>query len=283
MRGPLVSLIITTKNEEKNIPTLLKSIKKQSYKKVEIIVVDNNSIDKTKEIARRYTTKVFNKGPERSFQRNLGAGKAKGKYLLILDADMELTKDVIKSCLETIRESKDKALIVPERTVGDNFLAKVRSFERDMYVGDPTIELARFFERRVFDEYGGYDVNLTGAEDYDLPKRISEKYSIGWSKEYILHHEEGLTLKRQVRKKYYYASKSASYADKHPELIAKQGILIYRRAYIRHWTRFIRHPILGGALLFLRSLETVVAVSGYISAVGLVKFGQTFLRMLRTR
>ena len=70
----ILSVIITTKNEEKNIANCLKSIKAQNYPhdKIEIIVVDNNSKDRTKEIAARFTDKVYNFGPERSAQRNYG-------------------------------------------------------------------------------------------------------------------------------------------------------------------------------------------------------------------
>ena len=64
----MISIIITTKNEEKNIKNILESLKQQTYKSVEIIVVDNNSTDKTKEIARQYTSLIYNKGPERSSQ-----------------------------------------------------------------------------------------------------------------------------------------------------------------------------------------------------------------------
>lgn len=83
-----VSVIITTKNEEKNIASCLESIKNQTYpqEKIEIIVVDNDSIDKTKEIALKYTDKVYNFGPERSAQRNFGVRQAKGKYILYLDS-----------------------------------------------------------------------------------------------------------------------------------------------------------------------------------------------------
>lgn len=99
-----VSVIITTKNEEANIKNFLKSIRNQTYPKdkIEIIVVDNNSTDRTKEIVVRYTenpngnsfafhgVKVYNYGPERSAQRNFGVKQAGGKYILYLDADMIL-------------------------------------------------------------------------------------------------------------------------------------------------------------------------------------------------
>jgi len=75
----LVSVIITTRNEEKNIENCLQSIWMQTYPhdKIEIIVVDNNSTDRTKEIVARYTEKVYNFGPERSAQRNFGVGQAR--------------------------------------------------------------------------------------------------------------------------------------------------------------------------------------------------------------
>ena len=280
--SPLVSAIITTKNEEKNIGRLLESIKKQTYKNIEIIVVDNNSTDKTLRIAKRFTDKVFNRGPERSVQRNFGAQKASGKYLMILDADMKLTPRVVEDCVATIKNSRHKALIIPEKTVGRGFLARLRNVEREMYMGDITIEVARFFDKSVFNEFSGYDPQLTGPEDYDLPARISKKYSIGWARRYIYHYEEELTLWELLRKKHYYATKSVAYADKHTEMVVKQGTIIFRRAYLKQWKKFLLNPILGISFLFVRSLVTVAAVSGYIKAAGLPKFIKTFFRMFRT-
>ena len=85
-----VSVIVTTKNEEDVIGTLLKSIKKQTYPSIETLIVDNHSSDNTIKIAKKYKVECFTFGPERSAQRNFGAKKSRGKYLLFLDADMEL-------------------------------------------------------------------------------------------------------------------------------------------------------------------------------------------------
>jgi probable beta-1,3-galactosyltransferase len=60
MKNPLVSVIIPTYNSSRTLEKCLKSIKNQTYKNIEIIVVDNNSIDNTKEIAKKYTGKVYN-------------------------------------------------------------------------------------------------------------------------------------------------------------------------------------------------------------------------------
>lgn len=80
--SPLVSIIVTTKNEEKNIATCLRSIinsinsSNSTNQNVEIIVVDNNSSDNTVKVAKEFTDKVYNKGPESSAQENFGVEKA---------------------------------------------------------------------------------------------------------------------------------------------------------------------------------------------------------------
>lgn len=269
---PLVSVIVTTRNEEKNIEKLLKSVKLQTYKNVEVIVVDNNSTDRTKLISKKFTSKIYNLGPERSAQRNLGAQRAKGEYVMILDADMELTPRVVEDCVQTAIVGNYKVLVIPEKTTGEGFIPTIRKFEREMYMGDLSIEVARFFSRKIFRSYGGYDLKLTGPEDYDLPYRISKKYEIGRSKEYIYHHEEALTLSRLLKKRYYYASHGALYAQKHPELIRTQGNFLFRRAYFRNWKKFIKHPLVGLLFIIVKALETGWAITGFISKVGLIGF-----------
>ena len=76
MKDPLVSVIITTRNSQRTLQACLLSVKKQTYRKIEIIVVDNHSKDNTQKIAEKYAHSVYIKGPERSTQRNWGAKKA---------------------------------------------------------------------------------------------------------------------------------------------------------------------------------------------------------------
>lgn len=262
-----VTIIIPVFNEEKNIGRLLNSIKRQTYKNIEVIVVDDNSKDNTVAIAKKYKVKIYKrKHAERSAQRNFGASKAKGKFLLFLDGDMELTSKVIEDAVK-VADRKYKLLTVPERTVGNNFLSKIRNFEREMYMGDSSIEVARFFDKKIFWEFNGYDLELTGPEDYDLPYRISKKYKIGRSKEYILHHEEDVSLSKLLKRKYYYAKNGAKYAKKHPELILTQGNLLFRKSYFKNWKKFLKEPILGLSFIFVRILETAWAVAGYLKAV----------------
>ncbi len=273
MANFVVSIIIPAKNEEKNIGRLLQSIKKQSYSKIETIVIDDGSLDSTVTVAKKYTKLVFERNhAERSAQRNFGARKANGNYLLFLDADMELTTKVVEDGVKIFKKTNTKAITIAEKTVGDNLIAQIRAFEREMYMNDETIEVARFFDKKVFFEFGGYDLKLTGPEDYDLPYRISKKYKLGRSNQYILHHEEGVTLHKLLKKKYYYASKGALYAKKHPELIKTQGNLFFRKAYFKNWRKFVDAPIIGAFFIFVRILESIWAVAGFVSAVGIMGF-----------
>ena len=83
-----ISAIIIAKNEEKKIGDSLKSVKWVD----EIIVIDNDSIDKTAQIARRYGARVIPfKDGTYSSRKNKGAEEARGEWLLYIDADERVT------------------------------------------------------------------------------------------------------------------------------------------------------------------------------------------------
>lgn len=185
MNGERVSVIITTRNESKNIGNCLESIKAQSYapELVEIIVVDNQSTDDTKAIAARYTGKVFDKGPERSAQRNFGFAKASGDLFMFLDADMILSATVVERSVEKMRREGLCALYIPEIVLGKGFFPTVRRFERSFYDGT-VIDCVRIFTREAFEATGGFDESLTGPEDWDFDRHMRDRCRVGVLSEY---------------------------------------------------------------------------------------------------
>ena len=269
METPLVSVIITTRNEEDVIGRLLESIEKQSYKRVEVIVIDNNSVDKTKDIARKYKVKIFNKGPERSAQRNYGAKKAKGKYLLILDADMELTKHVVAVCVKVVgQDNKMAAAAILEDSIATNFWEKVKAYERSFYnlEGDKLTDAARFFVKNIFLKVGGYDESITGPEDWDLTERIRLKgYNVGIISSKILHYERIPSIIKLLKKKYYYGLKSHRYLDKQniPVMSAKT-VYFLRPVFYKNWKRLAKHPALTVGMVMMLTLETVFGAAGFL-------------------
>lgn len=266
MHQLLVSVIITTKNSAKTLKPLLQSIKEQSYKPIEIIVVDNNSTDKTTEVAKCFSNKVFNKGPERSAQRNFGAQQSQGKYLLFLDSDMILTKDVVKECvMELEKSSSSQGLIIPEQSFGEGFWAKTKAWEREINRGEDYFEAARFFPREIFLRLGGYDEDLTGPEDWDLPQRLRKHYRVGRITSLIFHNEGCPTLIKLAKRKYYYGLSAHKY-------LAKQGIFplnpktvyLLRPAFYRQWKMIVTHPLTSLGMLVMLFFETVGGGLGYL-------------------
>jgi len=269
MSDPLVSVVITTKNEERNIENCIKSVLNQTYsqKNIEIIVVDNNSTDKTKEIANKYTKLIFNKGPERSAQRNFGLiEKSKGEHLLYLDADMTLGTKLIENCVLELADNKSiVALHISEIVCGEKYFSKVRRFERSFYDGT-VIDGARFFRKEILQKVGGFDESMSGPEDWDLDKKLK---LIGEIKllptngidSVIFHNEAEFSLKKYIFKKAYYARSFESYIKKWGKDdydIKKQFGFYYRYfgVFVENgkWKKLILNPHLALGMYFLRFL-----------------------------
>jgi len=265
---PLVSITITTKNEENNIADCLKSIKQQTYpqKFIEIIVIDNNSIDKTKQIAKKYTKKVFNKDPERSVQRNFGMiEKSKGKYLMFLDADMTLSKTTINKAVSELENTDLGALYIHEIILGDSFFSKVRNFERSFYNGT-VIDCVRFIKKGIFRKVGGFDPSLTGPEDWDLDKKIRKIAKTAVLDNAVIYHNEGrFELKNYLSKKSYYSKSFDKYIKKWGKSdadIKKQFSPFYRYfiVFTEHgkWKKLALRPFLTLSIIYLRFLVGLV-------------------------
>ncbi|MDR0373370.1 MAG: glycosyltransferase [Nitrososphaerota archaeon] len=254
----LISVIITTKNEEKNIENCLQSVKNQTFNNIELIVIDNFSEDQTVEVAKKHTSSVYLKGNERSAQRNYGAQVAKGEYLLYLDADMILSPNVLEECITKCKQTGVDALYIPERIVGKGFWIKVRDFERSFYTGT-VIDAVRFVRRNLFLQIGGFDENLIGPEDWDFDRKIRVA---GYTEvvDAPLYHNEGqFNMKRYLKKKSYYTPGIQKYVLKwgveDPE-IKKQVSVQYRliKVFLEKgkWKKLLRHPIYSSAMGYLR-------------------------------
>ena len=266
MNNQLISVIITTKNEEKHIANCLESIKKQTYPQelIEIIVVDNNSSDKTKEIALKYTDKVFDSGPERSAQRNFGVEKSSGEYVMYLDADMILNRNVIRDCLEFIEKNREiVGLYITEIVMGKKYWSNVRRFERSFY--DATvIDCVRFMKKDVFQKVGGFDENFTGPEDWDLDKKIRTTGKTALIKTPVYHNETEFDLMKYLGKKAYYARQFNEYISKWGKGdsdLKKQFGFRYRYFGVffekGKWRKLVAHPILAAGMYFLRFMVGV--------------------------
>lgn len=256
-----LTAVITTRNEEANIANCIAAFDRFRGD-VEIIVVDNASTDATKSIAERMGARVFDKGPERSAQRNLGWQEAKTDWVVVLDADMILPPETIDEMLSIsggAGEGSPSAYWIPEVRTGMGIRVRARNFERSFYDGT-CVDALRLFRRDVLERTGGYDENLiAGPEDWELDIRVlATGAKCAVMKGHLIHNEKRLTYKRMLEKKAYYTRSFAAYKAKWPNhpSVKRQFSPWYRfvGVFVENgkWKKVLRHPILFAVVMFER-------------------------------
>lgn len=182
--SPYFTIIIPTLNEEKDLPKLLTDIEKQSFTNYEIFVVDGNSSDKTQLIVKtriEHNTLLslyVHTAKNVASQRNFGANKAHGEYLVFFDADvriprgffsklhnhLEKTKVLLATTTLLAKENQQTQIILMELT---NFMIEVLNVLGKPFAPGFNI----IIERLLFSRLGGFDTTLKLAEDHDLIQR----------------------------------------------------------------------------------------------------------------
>jgi len=111
-----ISSVILTKNEEKNIGDCLRSLSFCD----EVLVIDDGSWDKTVSVAEKYGGKVFQRALNGDFstQRNFGIDKARGEWILFVDADERISKNLGSEIIETVsKETNFSGFYIVRRDV----------------------------------------------------------------------------------------------------------------------------------------------------------------------
>lgn len=115
----LISIVIPVYNAEKYLSRCLESILSQTYKNIEVIIVNDGSTDKSQQIIKTYQKKskkvrVFNQGNVGvSKARNLGIKYCKGDYILFLDSDDWIDEDYIEKSIDFLKDNKVDLLLLP--------------------------------------------------------------------------------------------------------------------------------------------------------------------------
>lgn len=183
MREPLVSIIIPSYNEEKYIQKCLDSLLNQTYKKREIILVDDGSNDRTLEIAKKFPLVLLSqkhKGP--GLARNYGASKAKGEILVFADSDMIYEKDYIKRLIAPILKGStvgtfNKELIANKNNIWSrcwSINSDLKPGERDLG-NDKELNIFRAIKKDLFDKISGFNPNFGYYDDRSLSEKLCKK------------------------------------------------------------------------------------------------------------
>lgn len=176
MKGDKVSIIIPVYNEEKQIPKIIGLLKRtQAYPFIEIIMVVNNSTDKSFELAKKYADKALN-FPSLSgvsAARNEGALKAKGDVFIFTDADTYFSEGAVGKMVE----AADLNTLGTCLGKGDNnsFKGKLFFFYKNWFhrlrIYKGVVDGVLFCHRNVFFKTKGFDEKKKIAEFQDFIKR----------------------------------------------------------------------------------------------------------------
>jgi len=189
---PKVSILIPAYNEEKTLYKTISSLLRLDYPKdkLEIIVLDDGSIDNTFTIAKKFVSqgvKVYTKKNEgKGKTLNFGLKRATGTLIGCLDADSFVSKNSLKKIIAYFDDSKVMA-VTPSLKVykPKNILQRIQMIEylvgiflRKMFALLGSIHVTpgpfSIYRKEFFDKYGGYDEdNLT--EDIEIALRILSK------------------------------------------------------------------------------------------------------------
>lgn len=242
--NPLVSVIIACKNNNQYIAQSLESVKNQTYKNIEIIVVDNFSDDGTFETAKKYANLIYKLWPERSTQFNYWFKKSKWDIIYRIWAEFVLDKDLVSKWVSKIQNEWYDALAIHNRSVWNSIRARVRYIERESYKNSNNIVAVRMMKRKVFEDVWMFNEELVAWEDFDLHNRIvSAWYSWGHLDAIECHMWEPKNI-LDVRNKFYYYWRTISRYKKYNPNIARKQLSFFRPEFKKVQKVLLKQPLL---------------------------------------
>jgi glycosyltransferase involved in cell wall biosynthesis len=188
---PAVSVIIPAYNGvSRYLGQSIESVLAQTFKDIEVIVVDDASIDETARLVAsypeiRYVRRAVNGG--QAAARNEGARLATGRFLAFLDQDDLWEPAFLEETLQVADMDKGAAIIhtdgyqVNERNEVlsyDHAMKRTGSITQLLRGGHDVATSGSLFRRACFEAVGGYDEQLTIWEDIDLAIRLSQSFKI---------------------------------------------------------------------------------------------------------
>ncbi|WP_198161131.1 glycosyltransferase family 2 protein [Anabaena sp. CA = ATCC 33047] len=278
---PLVSVIIPAYNAEKFIGKTLHSVLSQTYKNIEVLVVDDGSLDQTAEIVESFAQtdhrvillKQQNQGV--AIARNLAITKSEGEYIAPIDADDIWYSQKLEKQVQCLLNADDSVGLVyawsafideDDAIIGKyNFwyYRHINSIEGEVYkqllytnfIGNASVPLIR---RECFDKVGYYNSelkrqNAQGCEDWDIYLRIAEHYKFRVVREFLVGYRQ---VNGSMSRSYLSMEKSYNLVmqdsqKKHPEI--PNNIFNWSASYFQYYLaqQTLKCDDYGNALLLL--------------------------------
>jgi len=186
----LVSIIIPAYNVEGFIKNAINSALNQTYSNIEIVVIDDGSTDKTKEVLNSYITSrkikyIYQANQGLAGARNSGICESHGKYIALLDADDEFLPEKIEKQISALEANPDYGICYCD--IIHFFEGNPRRFYHHRYtyqsgnLFEPLLEkqfinpLSVVIKKDILDKWGVFDPELRHTEDWELWLRLAHR------------------------------------------------------------------------------------------------------------
>lgn len=209
IKTPLVTVYITNHNYGKYLSKSIKSVLNQSFKDFELIIIDDGSIDNSKEILKKYEKNkkikiIFQKNKGLIISNNLALRLAKGKYIMRLDADDWLDTYAIEIMSNVLEKNSKVGLVFPDFFIVDKsgeIINSVRrhDFRKVRLFDQPAHGACTMVRKENLRDIGGYDEEFNCQDGYYLWLRFIKKYlvrNINLPLFYYRQHGESLSKKK---------------------------------------------------------------------------------------
>jgi len=266
---PLVSINIPTYNSGKAIGKCLDSIKNQTYKNVEIIIVDGYSKDHTLKMAKEYGANIYY-ALGLSEARRLGIEKSKGKYIFFLDSDQAIDSSTTSKCVQECEDNGYDAITLFEQSVitKNSYIEKVIAYDKWLFHSledDDAVwgaAIPRFFRAEIF-KYFNWPAGLLFMFEHNAIyiELVKKGIEVVFKRDLHIYHYEQNTIAKIYKRFYHYGQSYVPALKKYPKELILHSMP--RRTYFTK--RAFDRPSLLMGLFFVYILKGIAAALGTIT------------------
>lgn len=197
-RSPLVSVIVPVRDGERFLEPALASIVAQRYRPLDVVVVDDGSVDSSRAIAESFAARAPevrvldqpNAGPAAA--RNRGLGIARGDLVTFLDADDEMMPDRLDFQVAYLLDNPDVDAVIGREAIAVEPGVEPPQWVRGLDPGRPSYQpLSLMVWRRWFEQVGSFDESYTIGEDTEWLSRLVTRGG-------CLDRVEQVTVRRRI-------------------------------------------------------------------------------------